>query len=35
MSYTQRKSSPAAHLAWWVMTACTGGLWALFVGKPI
>lgn len=35
MSTTIRKSSPAAKAFWWLMTICTCGLWALFVGRPV
>lgn len=31
---TVRKASPAQGCFWWIMTVCTFGLWAFFVGKP-
>lgn len=31
---TIRGASPFKRMMWWVMTFCTCGLWALFVGKP-
>lgn len=35
MSVTIRKSSPMAKLWWWTLTLSTGGLYALFRGRPM